>query len=195
MIARLAGRLIEKNISSVVLSAGGVGYEVSIPLSTFEKLPAEGEEASLFTHLHVREDTLQLYGFHTRQERQAFERLLSVTGVGPKVALAILSSLSVDRLIAAVEGAQASWFNKIPGVGKKTAERLIFELKGKLTDISPAAAYAAPSYGRRGEEAVGALISLGFSRPQAESAVARVVADSGENLDAAELIRKSLSRM
>lgn len=195
MIALLEGCLVEKNVSSVVLSAGGVGYEVFIPLSTFEKLPGEGEQASLFTYLHVREDALQLYGFHSRQERQAFVRLIGVTGVGPRVALAILSSLSVDRLIAAVEGAQASWFGKIPGVGKKTAERLIFELKGKLNDISPAAAYAAPLAGRQGEEAVAALLSLGFSRPQAENAVARVLADSGGSLETADLIRKSLAGM
>lgn len=198
MIALVEGRLVEKNVSSVVISAGGIGYAVSVPLSTFEKLPGEGETACLLTYLHVREDSLQLFGFHTRQEREAFERLLSVTGVGPRLALAILSSLSVERLISAVEGAQASWFGKIPGVGKKTAERLIFELKGKLTDIAPQAAFgkgAAPA-GREAEEAAAALVSLGYSRPQAETAIARVLADSpGVTVATADLIRKSLGRM
>ncbi len=198
MIALIEGRLVEKNVASVVISAGGIGYAVSVPLSTFEKLPGEGETTSLLTYLHVREDSLQLFGFHTRQEREAFERLLSVTGVGPRLALAILSSLSVERLISAVEGAQASWFGKIPGVGKKTAERLIFELKGKLTDIAPSAAFGkgpAPA-GREAEEAAAALVSLGYSRPQAETAIARVLADSpGVTIATADLIRKSLGRM
>jgi len=198
MIALVEGALLEKNVSSVVIAAGGIGYEIAVPLSTFEKLPDEGETARLLTYLHVREDALQLFGFHSRQEREAFERLIAVTGVGPRLALSILSSLSVERLIAAVEGAQASWFGKIPGVGKKTAERLIFELKGKLTDIAPAAALgkAAAPAGRETEEAAAALVSLGYSRPQAETAIARVLADSpGQRIETADLIRKSLGRM
>ncbi len=198
MIALVEGALLEKNVSSVVIAAGGIGYEIAVPLSTFEKLPDEGETARLLTYLHVREDALQLFGFHSRQEREAFERLIAVTGVGPRLALSILSSLSVERLIAAVEGAQASWFGKIPGVGKKTAERLIFELKGKLTDIAPAAALgkAAAPAGREAEEAAAALVSLGYSRPQAETAIARVLADSpGQRIETADLIRKSLGRM
>jgi holliday junction DNA helicase RuvA len=194
MIALISGRLLEKTLASVVVSAGGVGYQVAVPLSTFEKLPEVGAEVQLYTHLHVREDALLLFGFHSRPERLAFEKLISVSGIGPRIALSILSSLPVERLVSAIEGSQISWFNKIPGVGKKTAERLIFELKGKLGGIAPFAVTSIP-VSAGGEEAVSALVSLGYSRVQAESAMAKVLEETGEGLNTAELIRRALSRI
>ncbi|HUU30301.1 MAG TPA: Holliday junction branch migration protein RuvA [archaeon] len=196
MIALLEGKIFEKSPASVVIFAGGVGYLVSIPLSTFDKLPEAGEIVSLHTHLHVRDDALQLYGFSSRKERQAFEKLITVNGVGPRVALAILSSLSVERLVTAVESSQTVWFNRIPGVGKKTADRIILELKGKLGEIAPIAeAASAGALPGEGEEAVAALVALGYSRLQAEKAVFRAVEEAGERIDTTDLVRRALARM
>ena len=196
MIAQLEGKLIEKSPSSVVISAGGVGYLVSVPLTTFDKLPAAGEQASLFTYLHVREDTLQLYGFSSREERATFEKMISVSGVGPRLALTILSGLSVEQLIAAVETSQTAHLNRIPGVGKKTAERIILELKGKLGEMAALAEISLPgALEPQGLEAVAALVSLGFSRTRAENAVFKVLESQSEGLETTELVRRALADM
>jgi len=196
MIAQLEGKLIEKSPSSVVISAGGVGYLVSVPLTTFDKLPATGEQASLFTYLHVREDVLQLYGFSSREERATFEKMISVSGVGPRLALTILSGLSVEQLIAAVETSQTAHLNRIPGVGKKTAERIILELKGKLGEMAALAEISLPgALEPQGQEAVAALVSLGFSRTRAENAVFKVLESQSEGLETTELVRRALADM
>jgi holliday junction DNA helicase RuvA len=193
MIALIEGKLLEKSKDSAVVSAGGVGYLLFVPASTLENLPDTGQAVSLFTYLHVREDTLALYGFATRQERGMFERLISVSGIGPRVALAALSSMNPERLFMAVEQSQASLLAKIPGIGKKTAERMVFELRGKLTDLVPLVPGSAA--GGVGEEAVSALVSLGYSNAQAQSAVRRVLEDTGEGVEPGELVRRALTQI
>lgn len=196
MIAQLEGKLIEKSPSSVVITAGGVGYLVSVPLTTFDKLPATGEQVSLFTYLHVREDILQLYGFSSREERATFEKMISVSGVGPRLALAILGGLSVEQLIAAVETSQIAYLNRIPGVGKKTAERIVLELKGKLGEMVALDEISVPgAFEPEGREAVAALVSLGFSKTQAEKAVFKVLEAESDKLDITELVRRALAGM
>jgi len=194
VIALLEGKLVEKSASSVVIAAGGVGYLVSVPLSTFDLLPEPGEMVKLFTYLNVREDALQLYGFSSSQERQLFEKLISVSGVGPRLALAILSSLSAEHLVSAVESGRADWFNRIPGVGKKTAERIILELKGKLGKVvALGEAASAASLPGEGEEAVAALVALGFSNAQAEKTVFKVLEQAQTRLDTSEIVRRALA--
>ncbi len=196
MIAQLEGKLIEKSPSSVVITAGGVGYLVSVSLTTFDKLPATGEQVSLFTYLHVREDILQLYGFSSREERATFKKMISVSGVGPRLALAILGGLSVEQLIAAVETSQTAYLNRIPGVGKKTAERIVLELKGKLGEMVALDEISAPgAFEPEGREAVAALVSLGFSKTQAEKAVFKVLEAESDKLDTTELVRRALAGM
>ena len=197
MIALLEGKLVEKSPSAVVISAAGVGYLVHVPLSTFDTLPAANDSVRLFTYLHVREDTLQLYGFATRQERGTFEKMISVTGVGPRLALAILSSLSVERLVVAIETGQAALLDRIPGVGKKTADRLVLELKGKLGAVAPVETGAAGALvaGGQAEEAVAALLSLGFARAQAEKAIIKALEGAAKGSDTSELVRRALSSM
>ena len=197
MIALLEGKLVEKSPSAVVISAAGVGYLVHVPLSTFDTLPAANDSVRLFTYLHVREDTLQLYGFATRQERGTFEKMISVTGVGPRLALAILSSLSVERLVVAIETGQAALLDRIPGVGKKTADRLVLELKGKLGAVAPVETGAAGALvaGGQAEEAVAALLSLGFARAQAEKAIIKALEGAAKGSDTSELVRRALSNM
>ncbi|HLA39105.1 MAG TPA: Holliday junction branch migration protein RuvA [Candidatus Glassbacteria bacterium] len=197
MIALLEGKLVEKSPSAVVISAAGVGYLVHVPLSTFDTLPAANDSVRLFTYLHVREDTLQLYGFATRQERGTFEKMISVTGVGPRLALAILSSLSVERLVVAIETGQAALLDRIPGGGKKTADRLVLELKGKLGAVAPVETGAAGALvaGGQAEEAVAALLSLGFARAQAEKAIIKALEGAAKGSDTSELVRRALSSM
>jgi len=194
MIAQIEGKLLEKTKGSVVVSVSGVGYLVFVPMSTLENLPDAGETVSLRTYLYVREDTLQLYGFLTPQERGVFEKLISVSGIGPRVALAALSSLNPERLVLAVEQAQASLLSRIPGIGKKTAERMVFELKGRLTGLIPLEA-AAGRVGGVGEEAVSALVSLGYSNAAAEAAVRKALEDAGDGVESGELVRRALTRI
>ena len=192
MIALIEGKLLEKTKDSVVVSAGGVGYLIFIPTSTLADLPENGKPVSLHTYLHVREDALQLYGFLTLQERGVFEKLISVSGIGPRVALAALSSMNPDRLVMAVEQAQASLLSRIPGIGKKTAERMVFELKGKLTGLVP---LGAALVGGAGEEAVAALLSLGYTHAQAENAVRKALEDAADGADTGELVRLALTQI
>ncbi len=196
MIALLEGTLVEKAPGTAVISAGGVGYAISIPLSTFDKLPAVGETARVFTYLHVREDALLLFGFYTREERSTFEKMIAISGVGPKLALSILSSMPPSELVVAIETGQTAVLNKISGVGKKTAERLVLELKGKLGEVDLAAlAATGTAASPRNQEAVAALVSLGFSRTLAEKTVGRAADKAGKKLDTSELVRRALASM
>ncbi len=190
MIARLAGTLREKTPEVVVLDVGGVGYEVRVPLSTFLELPDEGKTVRLRVYTHVREDALQLYGFRTNAERAAFRLLLGISGVGPRLALAILSGIPVARLVAAVRDGDLGALRGVPGVGNKTAQRILVELKDKVEriDVSPDA-----PLGRDTEEAtVSALVNLGYPRSQAE----RVVRGALERLPShprlEDLVREAL---
>ena len=179
MIARLSGTLVEVKPGSVVLDVGGVGYELSIPLGTFSALPKAGEKAVLHVHTHVREDALLLYGFATVQEKYVFERLLSVSGIGPRVALTVLSGLPLPELVGAIASQNARLLTTIPGVGKKLAERLGVELKEKLAAFGTGSG-APPAKTSAVDDAVGALQNLGYKVAQAEQAVEKAVRLVGE---------------
>jgi Holliday junction DNA helicase RuvA len=170
MIGRLTGVLLEKNPPQILVEAGGVGYEVEVPMSTFYNLPATGERVTLYTHLLVREDAHLLYGFGSGAERRVFRQLLKISGVGARTALAVLSGLSVAELIEAVTMREAARLVKIPGIGKKTAERLLLELKDKLAgDFAGSVAVnrAAPA----SSDVINALLGLGYSEKEALYAV------------------------
>ncbi|MHB8734618.1 MAG: Holliday junction branch migration protein RuvA [Terriglobales bacterium] len=180
MIAFLQGELLERTPARVVVVVGGVGYELLIPVSTFSQLPAEGGQVALQVHTHVREDALQLFGFATGREKLLFEKLISVNGVGPKVALAILSGLAADDLAAAIRGNDLARLTSIPGVGKKTAERLVLELRDKLPAPAPTSAPATVPAGAS-EDVLSALLNLGYPRPLAEKGIARALAAGTPN--------------
>ena len=175
MIAALRGRLLEKSPNRIVVDVQGVGYEVLVPLSTFYDLGEEGTDVQLRVHTHVREDALQLFGFLTELERQMFGRLITVSGVGPKLAVAVLSGLETRELVTAVQRADVARLTTIPGVGKKTAERIVLELKDRLmalaVPVTEAQAPAASPGERMRVDLLSALQNLGYHRPQAEKAV------------------------
>jgi len=171
MIARLAGTLVEVQPDRVVLDAGGVGYEIAIPLGTFTALPPAGHKATLHVHTHVREDAIALYGFVSKQEKLVFETLLTVSGIGPRVALAILSGLPLPELIGAIASQNARLLTSIPGVGRKLAERLGVELKEKMAAFGFGDATARLAKSSVAEDAIAALKNLGYKAAQAEAAV------------------------
>jgi Holliday junction DNA helicase RuvA len=174
MIAHLRGRLLEKHPNRVIVDVQGVGYEAHVPLSTFYDLGEPGSDIALRVHTHVREDALALYGFATMLELQIFERLISVSGIGPKLGLAVLSGIEPDDLVAAVRSGDVARLTAIPGVGKKTAERIGLELKDKIGALLPAQRAAAQE-GSGAEslrvDVLSALVNLGYHRPLAERAV------------------------
>lgn len=188
MIGRITGTLFEKHPPQVVVEAGGLGYEVDVPMSTFFNLPAIGERVSLLTHFVVREDAQLLYGFLTQKERATFRELLRISGVGPKLALAVLSGLSVDELAQCVALQEAGRLTKVPGVGKKTAERLLLELKGKLADALPQAAGGVPTAAGVASDALNALLALGYSDKEALPTLKQLP----EGLGLEESIRQAL---
>jgi Holliday junction DNA helicase RuvA len=170
VIGRLTGRLSAKHPPQVLVDVGGVAYEIDVPMSTFYGLPATGESLTLHTHLIVREDAHMLYGFATLEERAAFRRLIRISGIGARIALAVLSGLSVADLAHAVAMQEPGRLTRIPGIGKKTAERLLLELKGKLADAVPAGgAVAAPA--STAADILNALVSLGYSEKEALAAI------------------------
>ncbi|TAK50529.1 MAG: Holliday junction branch migration protein RuvA [Betaproteobacteria bacterium] len=170
MIGRLTGRLVARHPPQVLLDVGGVAYEVDVPMSTFYHLPGTGESVTLHTHLLVREDAHMLYGFATLDERSAFRQLIRISGVGARTALAVLSGLSVTELAHAVALQETARLTKVPGIGKKTAERLLLELKGKLVEALPgSAATAAPE--SASADILHALLGLGYSEKEALAAV------------------------
>jgi Holliday junction DNA helicase RuvA len=175
MIAHLRGRLLEKHPNRVIVDVQGVGYEALVPLSTFYELPEPGEEIALRIHTHVREDALLLYGFATLLELQLFDRLIGVSQIGPKLALAVLSGIEPNDLIAAVKQNDVARLTAIPGVGKKTAERIGLELKDKMAAFLPAEGPASAPGASVGDalrtDVLSALINLGYHRPLAERAV------------------------
>jgi len=190
MIAHLRGKLISKHPNQAIVEAGGVGYEVNISIPTFSTLPALGAEVSLFIHTHVREDALSLFGFLRNEEKQLFEKLISVSGIGPRLAITILSGMPADAMIASIKGNNISALTRIPGIGKKTAERMVLELRDKLDHFGvPAADTASPVE----EDVISALINLGYQRPLAEKALARLGTATGESFDG--LFRKALAAL
>jgi len=173
MIALLRGTLVEKHPNQVILDVGGVGYDVIVPISTFSKLPGDGGETRLRIHTHVREDAFLLYGFLTLDEKNLFEKLISVSGIGPGLAVKVLSGMDAADLVMAIRRNEVEKLIRIPGVGKKTAERMVLELRDKLP--APAGedtgAPAAPSLSALDEDVLSALLNLGCARPAAETAV------------------------
>ncbi|MEW5771798.1 MAG: Holliday junction branch migration protein RuvA [Pseudomonadota bacterium] len=188
MIGRISGTLLEKHPPQVLVEAAGVGYEVDVPMSTFYNLPATGERVTLLTHFVVREDAQLLYGFLSHKERDAFRELIRISGVGPKMALSVLSGLSVDELAQCVALQEAGRLTKVPGIGKKTAERLLLELKGKLADALPQAAGGAPGAAGVAGDALNALLALGYSDKEALP----VLKQLPEGLGLEESIRQAL---
>lgn len=196
MISLLRGTLLEKHPNQVIVDVHGVGYEVNIPVSTFSSLPEAGREVTLRIHTHVREDALSLFGFLTTEEKILFEKLISVTNIGPKLAMTALSGLPTSELIAAIRGGQVETLVRIPGVGKKTAERIVLELRDKL-DLLPSAAVTTPAGARKPafnpaeEDVISALMNIGSLRAAAEAAVVKARA-AGDNNDFEPLFRRAL---
>jgi Holliday junction DNA helicase RuvA len=195
MISSLRGRLIQKNPTFLVVDVNGVGYAVNIPLSSYQHIGSVGSEVILLTYLHVREDILQLYGFASEEERRLFQMLISIAGVGPKLAQSILSGISVDDFKNAISSDNVDALMAISGIGRKTAQRLIVELKEKFGDVHENLSMVTPA--RRVEtslieEAVLALISLGYKKPKARSAVQKVLEGTTDSLPVEEVIKKAL---
>ncbi len=196
MIGQLYGRLLDKSPTRVLLDVSGVGYEVIIPLSTFEKLGSIGENVTLLTHLHVREDVLQLFGFASHNEKHLFQLLLAVNGVGPKLAQGILSGCSVEMFCNYVKQNAPAALTAIPGIGKKTAERLVMELRDRIGQWEIAQEKSGLPQGPAAlsEEALLALISLGYPRNEAGKAIRQVLAEH-ENPPVEELLKLALRNM
>ncbi|WP_446745226.1 Holliday junction branch migration protein RuvA [Silvibacterium acidisoli] len=193
MIAHLRGRLFSKQPGQAIVEAAGVGYDVTISVPTFTSLPAEGTEVSLHIHTQVREDLIALFGFFDLREKRLFERLITVSGVGPKLAVTILSGLDPDRMIAAIRAQDHATLTRIPGVGKKLAERLSLELRDKMEDMATAPAAAVVSAGPAADDVLSALTNLGYQRPAALKAIETVVEKDkalGEDFD--QLFRAAL---
>lgn len=199
MIGHLRGIVRHKDASRgmVLVEAGGVGYEVAVSLQALAEIPADGEEVALWIHTHVREDALELFGFPTQDERGVFRSLLSVPGVGPRLALTVLGGMSLADLVETIASRNAKGLCRIPGIGKKTAERILLDLADKLPVASrgaEAGAAGAAPLSDAAEEAVLALAHAGFRRKQAEDAVARVLADDGvAELPADQIVRRALA--
>ena len=185
MIGRLTGILLEKNPPQVLLDVHGVGYEVDVPMSTFYNLPGNGEKVTLLTHFIVREDGQFLYGFASESERYAFRQLIKISGVGARMALAVLSGLSVSDLAQAIARQESGRLTKVPGIGKKTAERLLLELKGKLADALPSAAFAVED---SQHDILNALLALGYNDREASAAMKQLPAE----LSTSDGIRQAL---
>jgi Holliday junction DNA helicase RuvA len=193
MIGRLTGILAEKNPPQIVLDLNGVGYELDVPMSTFYNLPANGEKVMLLTHFAVREDGHFLYGFLTEAERFAFRQLLKVSGIGARTALSVLSGLSVNDLAAAVAQQELGRLIKVPGIGKKTAERLLLELKGKLADtIGGVSLHTALDDAK--QDISNALLALGYNEKEAAAAMKQLPADIGTS-DGIRAALKLLSKV
>lgn len=193
MIGSLRGIVADREIEEVLLDVGGVGYRVAIPISTYEELPPRGEEATLLTHLHVREDELALYGFATERERSLFETLVGVSGIGPRLALQVLSRLSPERFVGAIRNKDLVTLKGIPGVGRKTAERMVLELKDRLDEYAEEIeAGPVATLNTEGEDAVKALVALGIRRTAAERAVSEILAEDPD-APASALTRRALA--
>lgn len=192
MIAHLRGKLIAKQPGQAIVEAAGVGYDVAISVPTFTALPSVGAEASLHIHTQVSQDSITLFGFLDLEEKRLFERLITVSGVGPKLAIKMLSGLSTDRTVQAIRSQDHAQLTRIPGVGKKLAERLVVELKDKLDDFAVAPTQSSVR-GPAAEDVLSALVNLGYQRPAAEKAIEQAVAkDASLAADFDELFRGAL---
>jgi len=196
VIAHVRGKLVAKDLDRVeIMTAGGTGYELSVPLSVYETLPKVGEDTALHTHLVVREDGWQLFGFATVVEKRVFQRLLTASGIGPALALGMLSALSADRLVRAIREKDLATLQGVPRVGRKKAERLILDLADKLDDVQGDIGGIARPDGAGADDAVRALVSLGYVSLDAEKAVRTALDEGGRGLSAPELIRRALAKV
>jgi holliday junction DNA helicase RuvA len=196
VIAQVRGKLVAKDLDRVeIMTAGGTAYELAIPLSVYETLPKVGEDASLHTHLVVREDGWQLFGFASVTEKRVFQRLLTASGIGPALAIGMLSTLSADRVVRAIRAKDLPTLQAVPRVGRKKAERLILDLADKLDDVQAEATGIARPDGGGADDAVRALVSLGYASLDAEKAVRLALDEGGRGLPAPELIRRALAKV
>jgi Holliday junction DNA helicase RuvA len=196
VIAHVVGRIVAKELDRVeLLTKGGVGYEVFIPLSTYEGLPKLGEDAALHTHLVVKEDGWQLYGFATAFERRVFQKVLAAKGIGPALAIGMLSTLTPERLVRAIREKDISTLQGVPRVGRKKAEQLILDLADKLNDVQVDTTPGARPEGASADDAIRALVSLGYTTNDAERAVKAAIDANGKKMTATELIRASLAKV
>ena len=180
MIAHLRGKLLTRHPNLVILETAGVGYSVTVSVPTFSQLPSLGSEVALHVHTHVREDQLALYGFIRPEEKQLFEKLITVSGIGPKLAITILSGMPADEMINAIRSNDLARLTKIPGVGRKTAERMVLELRDKLVPVDGTdQVQAISSLSATQEDVLSALMNLGFQRPAAEKALSQTAKNSG----------------
>jgi Holliday junction DNA helicase RuvA len=192
MIAHLRGRLLTKHPNQVVIETGGVGYEVNISVPTFSELPASGSEVALLIHTHVREDLIALYGFLHPAEKQLFEKLMTVSGIGAKLAITILSGMAADEMAGAIRGNDVARLTRIPGIGKKTAERMVLELRDKLPAMVGTPATAVPVMNATEEDVLSALVNLGYQRPAAEKILTTVV-KNGKSSSFDAMFREALA--
>jgi holliday junction DNA helicase RuvA len=190
MIAHLRGRLLSKQPNQAIIEAGGVGYELTISIPTFTELTNVGGEVALHVHTHVREDALALFGFLRAEEKKLFEKLIGVSGIGPKLAITILSGMSTEFMVAAIRGNDVAQLTKIPGIGKKTAERMVLELRDKLDAFgtAPAPTKTTPVE----EDVLSALVNLGYQRASAEKAVSKAT-ESGDVKPFERLFREAMA--
>ncbi len=196
MIGHLRGLLLAKHPNQALLECAGVGYDVAISVATFSELPAEGAEARLHIYTRVAEDQLALYGFSQLQEKRLFERLLTISGIGPKLAITVLSGVAADRLVAAIRGGDHAALVKIPGIGKKTAERVVLELKDKLEDLTSRGevqSAATAALGAVAEDVLSALTNLGYTRPVAQKAVEAAAAREAGAQEFERLFRAAMA--
>ena len=192
MIAHLRGKLLAKHPNQAIVETGGVGYDVTISIPTYSDLPGVGGEVGLHIHTHVREDTIALYGFLRPSEKTLFEKLLTVSGIGPKLAITILSGMAADEMVGAIRGNDIARLTRIPGIGKKTAERMVLELRDKLPVEKAGEIAAAPAMSPLEEDVLSALINLGYQRAAAEKALAMVL-KSGKTGPFDGLFREALA--
>jgi Holliday junction DNA helicase RuvA len=192
MIAHLRGKLLAKHPNQAIVETGGVGYDVTISVPTFSDLPVAGSEVSLHIHTHVREDLIALYGFLRPAEKHLFEKLITVSGIGPKLAITILSGMAADEMVSAIRGNDIERLTRIPGIGKKTAERMVLELRDKLPVPSGEAVATAPAMSPVEEDVLSALMNLGYQRATAEKALTAVAKNGkGGSFDA--MFREALT--
>ncbi|HWL27366.1 MAG TPA: Holliday junction branch migration protein RuvA [Burkholderiaceae bacterium] len=189
MIGRITGNVLDKTPPVVCIDVNGVGYEIDVPMSTLYNLPEKGAQVTLYTHLSVREDAHTLYGFSTASERSAFRALIKVTGIGARTALAVLSGMTVDELASAITQQESGRLTRVPGIGKKTAERLLLELRGKLGADLPSMPGSAAASGR--DDILNALLSLGYSNNESQAAMKNLP----EGIDVADGIRQALKSL
>lgn len=193
MIAHLRGKLLAKHPNQLIVETSGVGYEVTISIPTFSDLPEVGAEVALHIHTHVREDAIALYGFLRSSEKLLFEKLITVSGIGPKLAITILSGMAADEVVGAIRGNDVARLTRTPGIGKKTAERMVLELRDKLPETAPASVLAAPLLNAVEEDVLSALVNLGYQRPAAEKALAAVL-KAGPSQSFDQLFRGALGQ-